>query len=256
VAFTGLLQAVEANRRARLLVLAADRTRAPWPGGTGQGRLFSGTGGTAFNVFASAYLLTRLSELPHYVDRPTMEFDDLRNVEEDPKAFAPTSENSRRPYRQIEAELTALATQMQAPGDHRVPLREESDPDSGQCSDPRVCSQWKWSVTRHTGQGRLCVWVRENCPCMITSGPACAAARVFGSAIQRKGSIGALQGRTLPAVNLGLVRKQSRSARTAPWVSGFRSFFTYQMTGQGLFATTLRKLSVIWRVAPPPPKIR
>ncbi|HEY1350305.1 MAG TPA: hypothetical protein VGF67_11845 [Ktedonobacteraceae bacterium] len=65
-----------------------------------------------------AYLLTHYSELPRYFDRPTMEFDDLRKVEDDPKKFALTSDNGRTHYQEIEAELTALARQMQevAPG--------------------------------------------------------------------------------------------------------------------------------------------
>lgn len=56
-----------------------------------------------------AYLLTRYSNLSRYFDRPTMEIDDLRKVEEDPKRFALTSDNGRTHYQEIEAELAALA---------------------------------------------------------------------------------------------------------------------------------------------------
>lgn len=113
VAFAGLVQAVEANRSARLSYWRQIAPALPDREEQGKAAHFLEQEEQLLTYLRGAYLLTRLSELPRYFDRPTMEFDDLRKVTEDPKAFALTPENGRRQYRQIEAELSALATQMQ-----------------------------------------------------------------------------------------------------------------------------------------------
>lgn len=112
-AFERLLQAVEMNRGSKLSYWLQIAPALPDREEQTKAAQLLEQEEQLLTYLRGAYLLLHYSELPRYFDRPTLEADDLQKVQAEPERFALTSENGRARYREVEAELTALARQMQ-----------------------------------------------------------------------------------------------------------------------------------------------